>query len=731
MKPFIDCKYESIYNVLKNFNKDAETLDYLYYFKLKKTEKDLLKVNVESKVNFFDFLKTFNIEEESYSKTFNLKRFLDENLKNGNCIVIKVDLFYQDFSNKYYMKKHKKHNVFIRQIIDDNVWIIENEFADSENYIEMCIKFKNLEMWYNGYLENYFFNGKDIEDTLFVYKENKNSYLKYSKYFKLLDKKKFLKNEKNNYNILIRYLTRKYLNDKEKQTFMNLLNYKIKEREKLNYIGFSYMKNIIDDEITLLRKIIRKIIKEEGFNEEKNLLINLEKNRLNSILENEKNTIPKIIVRKYDSYYIAKDMKYIMKINKNIRQLHIKHNNIIVDIDSSNQKEKYSNINEIEITTLFDFVSETYKIKGDEIEPTKESIEKILNIEEYFTEHINIQRNSINGYLKNKKGERYFFKLLKNDEAYKELQGYFLLLGKFNISEMYEILKYKNYSFIIFKYDSTIDTDKGLLNDFLVENDNIENLKEEHYKSIRIIINELLKGIKEKITLQDYPMKKFFNDRIDNRLKKWYKENLIIEFQKKKYYLDEIILKTERYFKTESYLECFLSQGDPNVLNIGTKPILFDYTTSGYNSIIAEFCTCTWSILFNDLYFAPKYHKASYYNHEKILTKSRQYNNLIKYEIYQNIVKITEAQIKTTKIRKIFMLEYIENLKKENVKIGKEFIFYMAMRILCIFNLNEMDQTDKIYSLYILIALIEKTEENSTNDMIEIIEKFILELEEF
>ena len=89
--------------------------------------------------------------------------------------------------------------------------------------------------------------------------------------------------------------------------------------------------------------------------------------------------------------------------------------------------------------------------------------------------------------------------------------------------------------------------------------------------------------------------------KFDNRISK-----------KKKYYLDEIILKTERYFKAESYLECFLSQGDPNVLNIGTKPILFDYTTSGYNSIIAEFCTCTWSILFNDLYFAPKYHKASH-----------------------------------------------------------------------------------------------------------------------
>lgn len=730
MKPFIDCKYESIYNVLKNFNKDAETLEYLYYFKINNTKNDLLKVDVESKINFSDFLKIFNIEEKSYRKTLNLKKFLSKNLNKDNCAVIKVDLFYQDFSNKYYMKKHKKHNVFIKQITDDNVWIIENEFADSENYIEKCIKFKNLEMWYNGYLENYFFTGKDVEDTLFVYKENKNIYLKKSKYFELLDKQSLLKNEKNNHNILIKYLTRTYSKDKENQTFMNLLNYKIKERKRLNYIGSSYIKNIIDNEITLLHKIIRKIIKEEEFNEEKILLINLEKNRINNMLENEKDATPKIIIRKYDSYYIAKDMKYIRKINKNIRQLHIKYNNIIVDIDNSNKNDKYSNIKKIEYTILFDFVSESYKIKEDKIEPTKKRIEEILNTEEYFTEHINIQRNSINGYLKDKRDERYFFKLLKNDEAYKELQGYFLLLGKFNISEVYEIIKYENYSFIIFKYDSTIDTDRGLLNDFFVENDNIKNLKEEHYKVVKIIIDELLKGIKEKITLNDYPMKKFFKDRIDNRLKNWYKENLIIEFQNKKYSLDEIILKTERYFRDESYLECFLSQGDPNVLNIGIKPILFDYTTSGYNSIIAEFCTCTWSILFNDIYFAPKYHKASYYNHEKILTESRQYNNLIKYETDKNIVKITDAQIKTTKIRKMFMLEYIEKLKNENIKIGKEFIFYMVMRILCIFNLNEMNQIDKIYSLYILIVLIEKTEENSTKDMIEIIEKFILELEE-
>ncbi len=60
---------------------------------------------------------------------------------------------------------------------------------------------------------------------------------------------------------------------------------------------------------------------------------------------------------------------------------------------------------------------------------------------------------------------------------------------------------------------------------------------------------------------------------------------------------------------------------------------------------------------------------------KKILTGSRQYNNLIKYEMYQNIVKITEAQIKTTKIRKIFMLEYIENLKERKCKNWKRVYF--------------------------------------------------------
>ncbi len=142
-------------------------------------------------------------------------------------------------------------------------------------------------------------------------------------------------------------------------------------------------------------------------------------------------------------------------------------------------------------------------------------------------------------------------------------------------------------------------------------------------------------------------------------------------------------------------------------MNFGIKPIAFDYTTSGYNAIIAEFSTIFWSILFNDLYYAPKYHKNSYYNHEKIIKNLNLCKLNIKYEITNNNIKIISGKIKTTKIRKVFMKEYIRILRANNMQISKDFIYFIIMRILCIFNLNNMEEKDKIYSFLIMLTIFE------------------------
>ncbi len=39
MNPFISCKYEAIYNVLKNFKRRSTFLDYFCYFKIQKMMK--------------------------------------------------------------------------------------------------------------------------------------------------------------------------------------------------------------------------------------------------------------------------------------------------------------------------------------------------------------------------------------------------------------------------------------------------------------------------------------------------------------------------------------------------------------------------------------------------------------------------------------------------------------------------------------------------------------------
>ena len=148
MNPFISCKYEAIYNVLKNFKKDVSLLNYLCYFRLQKDD-EVLNVYPKNKIDFKEFLKIYKIQEIATNKTTNLAKYLEDNLKDNNCITIKTDFYYQKFSKKYFQKIHKKHNVFIKNIKGENVKIIESEFADSENYIEMTVNIRELEQWYN------------------------------------------------------------------------------------------------------------------------------------------------------------------------------------------------------------------------------------------------------------------------------------------------------------------------------------------------------------------------------------------------------------------------------------------------------------------------------------------------------------------------------------------------------------------------------------------------------
>lgn len=339
------------------------------------------------------------------------------------------------------------------------------------------------------------------------------------------------------------------------------------------------------------------------------------------------------------------------------------------------------------------------------LENTEESITQTLKNEHYKVKHINFLNNSTNGIIY-KKYKKFFFKMLNKKEFESEIKGYIAIKNSLPTNKIMKIYEYANYYITIYEYEKTISNNKGLLNDLLVKNDIKINKKSK--KIIEKIIKKYKDTFKITVKKENYPMKKFFEDRIESRLKKWYSNEDLLNYKININNIEskttkEIIDETINFFKLKNKYECAITQGDPNTLNIGIKPIFFDFSTSGYNPIIAEFSTIFWSVIIADAYFCPKYHRKSYYNHEKVFQNIQRFEPNIKYEIY-NIRKTIniKSNIKTSQIRVNFIKEYIEMLEELNIKIEKEIIYFLVMRILCVFNIKEMEEKDYYYSIYMI-----------------------------
>ena len=225
-------------------------------------------------------------------------------------------------------------------------------------------------------------------------------------------------------------------------------------------------------------------------------------------------------------------------------------------------------------------------------------------------------------------------------------------------------------------------------------------------------------------------MEKFFKDRVETRLKRWYNNEELLKYTININGIESkstmsIIEETISFFEKKQNLKCSLTQGDPNTLNIGIKPIFFDFATAGNNPIIAEFSTIFWSVLIADAYFCPKYHSNSYYRHEKVYDNIEKFKPNIGYKIDNKTKKIhIQSNIKTSKIRMIFIKEYINMLKNLNIEIQKEVIYFFTMRILCVFDIRTMDENDYFYSIFILHYLYKNLSYNIYESIINIMNKF-------
>ena len=293
------------------------------------------------------------------------------------------------------------------------------------------------------------------------------------------------------------------------------------------------------------------------------------------------------------------------------------------------------------------------------------------------------------------------------------------------IKRLFQCKKY----LITYTFDDTVKESIGLLNDAFVNNDLKKVILEKNYKEIREVLNMYRDIYLSQKEYRNYcPSNVFFEERISTRLKKWYINskkimNLIIDYNNEYVYLSNILNEVFYYFEKNIYTrrECVLTQGDPNTLNISTRPCFFDLATAGYNPIIGELAITIISTLIYDNYFCPKYHSKSYFLHEKALKQYKHFTPNLNYKKSKNIVKFN-SNIITSNIRKKYILDYIEILKKNDILIEEEIKYYIIMRLLCVFNIKKMDKIDFYYSLYLIVYFYKNINGNFYESINKIIE---------
>ena len=327
-----------------------------------------------------------------------------------------------------------------------------------------------------------------------------------------------------------------------------------------------------------------------------------------------------------------------------------------------------------------------------------------LTRQKYDIEYINVQNNSINGivYYNDKK---LFFKFLNELQFFNELRGYVVSLDKIPIMKIRKMQKLNNKYIMFFDYDFTIRSNYGLLNDFFVKNE-FNKIVFSKNRILKKVLRIYDKNFKTKIRQYDYPMNKFFKGRIYSRLIKWYENDCIFDKKiklngNKSITTREIIKETQEYFVNQKLEVCVFTQGDPNTLNISISPCLFDLETAGYNSVMGEFSTMLISTLIYDNYFCPKYHPSSYHNHEIAIKNLNKFKPKIDVK-YSDDSIIINICIKTSKIRKEYIMKYIRILKKNNIKIEDSIRYFIVMRLLCVFDIRTMDKDDYFYSFYLV-----------------------------
>lgn len=339
-------------------------------------------------------------------------------------------------------------------------------------------------------------------------------------------------------------------------------------------------------------------------------------------------------------------------------------------------------------------------------------------------DRVNIQNNSVNGIVRYG-NHVYFFKILPKQNGEMEFSGYMSLTG-YPKPPMASSFIDEDYALFLYNYEDSVDMNVGMLTDAINNGGSIDSL-----------LDVLFKGYSASAYMGSDKCvnDNLFSDRIapNSRYNKWYDgfkiplhgsevdwsdmENAILFVNGVPIGdIGGMMAKAQGEFTKKERL-MVVSQGDPIEMNLGIKPILFDFENAGRNDFIGETAVFLWSIFKDGGYFSPKYHPSSYWQHPASFGKIGE-NGYTDLDItVKTLISTGTADERTAK----FILDIsFDNLCPDNrIGINREYFTKIVKPIITRFGMSEQEYFNKLSSyIFVRGLLCHNPKRVSQNDLL-------------
>jgi hypothetical protein len=302
----------------------------------------------------------------------------------------------------------------------------------------------------------------------------------------------------------------------------------------------------------------------------------------------------------------------------------------------------------------------------------------------------------------------------------KELNGYEIVSKYYPVAKLLNLSTCKNEGRLVFEYEESIGSNKGLLLDIFNGADTANSFADILNMYLSVFDKTLEKTAASAADT-------FFKDRA-LKLKEKYptlysaKEPIKIKFNNSdiSFKFSQIVDEVVSYFNDDTHntLWSIVSQGDPSDVNLGIKPILLDYLCGGRVPLMAEFASLVWEQVAQSVVLAPTYNPKTYAEHDLV------YKQTPTISIQDNHLKFAPSK---DRIR--FLNEYTKRImvpiiKKINYPDWYEdFKHFIAMRIIGVFDINNFSTEHRLLALGYLGLFYNKWNPKTPLELIELIAK--------